>query len=182
MSEKGYMATLVLAAIIVGVAGSGCLSGSNHNQTEVESGMIDISASLPVMVYPEGVEWPKDCPEQTWLCRASEDETKISFGAAANVKDLSDLDISIKMPNGETAYAKNFKMSEGKDGKWHIDANHKGIKFVIIDLNEKGYLFDGYVQTGQARSNDWDNISLVRDKKFLKDQRIQINLLVEQLK
>lgn len=155
-SFRKSAAFFLIITVFASVLSAGCLEKESPRQIFHKNlyvpcmGCFQISSSLEVFR-----DTGRDRPA-THNCYIGFDPATQSFAVTASVIDLSELNISIVLPNGEVAYARN--LSAGKCGGFFdwcgelcLEGDHRGFYGVSVNYPGKKLMFHN--------GSDWDEES-----------------------
>jgi hypothetical protein len=176
---------LVIAITGLALGSSGCTSSGQsnegvkyayHNQTEVPSGLINVSADIPIRMYQEGGNYPEpqsdSMPENVWIGVTEEEEGAIHYAFFAKVNSTDKLDLDVGFPSGARAFISGLQEVPAMDGTYNVTASHQGFSLLLFDYKGSGVQ---PLYPGEGYTKDWDNESAVPiGGKTLMHQRINI--------
>lgn len=147
---------VLIAATVVVIAAAGCVSNNNDLEVNTSDGVYKISSNMPIIEEKDMFVEARE--NGTWIFEFTPNGggNRGSYSVGAPINKLSDIDVSITLPDGKVAYAKNFKIVEGENRVWYLQADHKG--FDYIELAEADYL----------KHSNWDTVTFETGR--LKDE------------
>jgi hypothetical protein len=106
-----------------------------NTRINTSSGKINVVSNMPLKILTADHDIPMDQLDlNTWYGFDTSSVLPGSYAVGTRIvklADLNNLNVSVDLPNGKQAYARNFRLSQ-VNGKWKLDADHDGIISVFV--------------------------------------------------